>query len=142
RLLGARAVSAVLVDAQRTGVDRDLLAAVRDAGAAAIVVGDDLREWTAFGAAAQLPAQFTRRELVDALLAHASPISRTELRVEHRAAVIDGGWRGALVAVTGPGGAGSSTVAMALAQALASDAQNLGLVLLADLALDADLAML
>jgi MinD-like ATPase involved in chromosome partitioning or flagellar assembly len=142
RLLGAHAVSAVLVDARRTGVDRDLLAAARDAGAAAIVVGDDLRDWTALGATAQLPTQFSRRELVDTLDSCASPISRTELRVEHRAPIVDGAWRGSLVAVTGPGGTGASTVAMALAQAMANDAQNLGLVLLADLALDADLAML
>ena len=142
RLAGARAVSAVLLDAQRTGVDRDLLAAAGDAGAAVIVIGDDRRDWIALGAAAQLPSQFSRRELVDTLTACASPISRTDLRVEHRAEAVDVGWRGSLIAVTGPGGAGASTVAMALAQSLAGDARNLGLVLLADLALDADLAML
>ncbi len=43
RLRTGRAVSALLLDAQRTGVDRDLLDAARDVGAAVIVVGDDRR---------------------------------------------------------------------------------------------------
>jgi hypothetical protein len=46
------------------------------------------------------------------------------------------------VAVLGPSGAGSSTIAMAVAQGLGSDARYAGSVLLADLALDADLAFL
>ena len=141
RLRTGRAVSALLLDAQRTGVDRDLLDAARDVGAAVIVVGDDRRDWVALGAAAQVSPQFSRAELVALLATHASPISRVELRAEHPTGLVDGGWRGSLVAVTGPRGAGASTAAMALAQALAEDARNLGLVLLADLALDADLAM-
>ncbi len=52
------------------------------------------------------------------------------------------GWRGRLIAVTGRGGTGSSTVAMALAQGLADDARYAGMVVLADCSLDADLALL
>jgi hypothetical protein len=47
-----------------------------------------------------------------------------------------------VVAVTGPGGTGASTVAMALAQALGEDVRQAGMVLLADLRLHAELAML
>jgi hypothetical protein len=141
RLASGRAVSALLLDAQRTGVDRDLLDAARTAGAAAIVVGDGRRDWVALGAAAQLPGTFGRAELLDALRAHAPVIGAPGRAAEPVASVVDGGWRARLVAVTGPGGTGTSTVAMALAQGLAADPRNLGLVCLADLALDADLAM-
>ena len=141
RLRTGRSVSALLFDAQRTGVDRDIIDAARDSGAAVIVVGDGRRDWVALGAAAQLAPQFSRAELVAVLETSASPINQVDLEVRLPTAVRDGGWRGSLVAVTGARGAGASTVAMALAQALATDARNLGLVLLADLALDADLAM-
>jgi hypothetical protein len=47
-----------------------------------------------------------------------------------------------VAAVTGPGGTGASTTAMALAQALGDDVRNAGMVLLADLRLHAELAML
>ena len=93
RLRSGRAVSALLLDAQRTGVDRDLLDAARDVGAAVIVIGDDRRDWVALGAAAQLSPQFSRAELVALLATHASPISRVELRVEHPTGLVDGGWR-------------------------------------------------
>ena len=52
------------------------------------------------------------------------------------------GFRGHLVAVTGAPGAGRSTIAAALAQALATDPRHRDLVCLADLALDAEQAML
>jgi hypothetical protein len=57
-------------------------------------------------------------------------------------AVATPGWRGQVIAVTGAGGTGTSTMAMALAQGLAEDVRSHGRVLLADLALDADQAML
>ena len=47
-----------------------------------------------------------------------------------------------MVAVTGPGGTGVSTAAMALAQSLGDDVRAAGLVLLADLRLHAEQAML
>ncbi len=141
RLASGRPVSALLLDAQRTGVDRDLLDAARTAGAAAIVVGDARRDWVALGAAAQLPTPFGRVELVELLKVHAPVIGERPPTEPPVAPVVDGGWRGRLIAVTGPGGTGTSTVAMALAQGLAGDVRNLGLVCLADLALDADLAM-
>jgi MinD-like ATPase involved in chromosome partitioning or flagellar assembly len=52
------------------------------------------------------------------------------------------GWRGRLVAVAGAGGTGTSSVAVALAQGFADDKRYAGHVVLADLALNADHAML
>src|SRR4029453_8698916 len=53
-----------------------------------------------------------------------------------------GAWRGRLVAVTGAGGVGRSTLAMALAAGLAADPRDRGLVALADLALHGHQALL
>ena len=53
-----------------------------------------------------------------------------------------GGWQGTLVAVTGTAGAGASTVAAALTQGLGDDPRYAGVVVLADLALDAHQAVL
>jgi hypothetical protein len=51
-------------------------------------------------------------------------------------------WLGQLISVCGPGGTGASVVAMALTQGLAADPRLAGRVVLADLALRADQAML
>ena len=51
-------------------------------------------------------------------------------------------WRGRSVAVTGSGGIGRSTLAMALAAGLAADPRDAGLVVLTDLALHAEQALL
>lgn len=148
RLASGRAFSAVLVDAGVPGLDRDIGAAARAAGCAVLVVDDGRarRDWSALGAMAVLPAQLGRGDLLSALAEHASPIGRVDgagmpVGGEARPAG-PAGWRGALVAVTGAGGAGASTAAMAVAQALATDARHAGLVVLADLALDADQALL
>ncbi len=145
RLASGRAFSALLVDGGIGGVDRDLADTARAAGCAVLVVDDGRarRDWSALGASAVLPAGLGRAELRAAHAAPAPPIGRGAAA----AVPVDGdaapaGWRGALVAVTGARGAGTSTVAMALAQALAGDARHAGLVVLADLALDGDLAVL
>ena len=65
----------------------------------------------------------------------------TEVDLSTRPPVFTG-WQGRLVAVTGGGGVGTSTVAMAAAQGLAADLRDGGLVLLADLARRGDLALL
>jgi len=145
RLGSGRALSAVLVDSDLPGVDRDLFESARLAGCAVIVVdsGRVARQWGTLGASAVLPVEFARGDLHDALAAVSTPIGRGEaVALGDVAPPPPSGWRGRLIAVTGPGGAGSSTVAMALAQGLGTDARYAGLVLLADLALDADQAML
>lgn len=144
RLASGRAFSAVLVDAAVPGVDRDLADVVRSTGAAVLVVDDGRvrRDWAALGASAILPADFARGDLLDALGAYAAPIERGEAVGVTAAPAVATGWRGALVAVTGLAGAGASTLAAALSQGLADDPRNASTVLLADLALHADQAVL
>lgn len=145
RLASGRAFSAFVADAGLPAVDRDLIARAAAAGCAVLVVDDRrvVRDWAALGAAKVLPADFGRDDLLHALSAHARMVQRTHARTDELAArPVPSGWRGTVVAVTGPGGTGTSTVAMALAQALGDDVRNAGMVLLADLRLHAELAML
>jgi hypothetical protein len=145
RLASGRVFSAVLVDAAVPGLDRDLTDTARAAGCAVLVVDDARirRDWANLGVSAVLPADLGRAELLDALARHAVPIGRGEaIGALDLTAAATVGWRGDLVAVTGVRGAGASTVAMAVAQALSADARRAGLVVLADLALDADQAVL
>jgi hypothetical protein len=143
RLGSGRAFSAVLADGGLPGVDRDLLDTARHAGCAVFVVAGPgaERDWTSLGAGAVLAPEFGRTDLLDALEAHAARISRGDA-VSLTAPATPDGWRAPLIAVTGAGGGGASTAAIALAQGLAADARHAGLVLLADLALDADQAAL
>jgi hypothetical protein len=146
RLASGRAFSALLVDANLPGVDRDLVDSSRAGGCAALVVDDGTRatrDWLALGASAVLPGVFGREDLLDALATSARPIGRGDAReAEDDSRIPTSAWRGRLVAVAGVAGAGTSTVAMALAQGFGADSRNAGLVLLADLALHADQAML
>jgi hypothetical protein len=130
RLSGGRPYSALLADAR--AVDRDLIAAADAIGCAVLVVGR-----CAIAVTAELEPTFTRAELADALATRARPIERPD-RAPQPERMSPVGWRGKLVAVTGPGGTGSSTISMAVAEGLARH----GAVLLADLCRDAELAML
>jgi MinD-like ATPase involved in chromosome partitioning or flagellar assembly len=145
RLRSGRPFSALLIDGGLPGVDRDLLELAREHGCAPIVVVDGLeRDWAAIGATATLPAGFDSAEL-DALLAtHARPIARAD-DLPGRLSLPDmqrPGFRARVVAVTGAGGTGRSVVAMALAQGMATDPAHTDTVVLADLALHADQAVL
>ncbi len=143
RLSGGRSFSALLVGGDVGGLDRDLIDTTVTTGAAVIVVDAMTnRDWRELGVSGHLPAQFERADLMAALDEYAPPISRVAPTIATDVVEPDIGWRGRLVAVTGAGGTGSSTAAMALAQAIGADASNRGLVALADLALNADLAML
>ncbi len=149
-LASGRGFSAVLIDGDSPELDRDLLDDVRQAGAATIVVDDQVggRDWPALGALAVLPARFGRMELVAALDSHATPFDRADGSVERIRAIPTGsrsipdgmGLATRWVTVVG-GGTGASVLAMALAQQLAAGHGD-GDVVLADLALDADQAML
>ena len=141
RLSGGRRFSAVLLGAGAVGIDRDLLAVVRDVDAAPVVVVDEPgRDWLQLGAAAVVEADLDRQALLDVLRTVAAPIREVAAR--------DDAWRGPpapgrlgrLVAVTGPGGTGASTVAMAVAQGLVATGHRS--VVLADLRRVAELAML
>jgi len=144
RLAGGRPFSALLVDAGLTALDRDLIDAARTAGCAVIVVGGGraTRDWTGLGAAALLPAHFDRKDLLDTLAAHATMIGRADRPPDHAATGEIPGWQAPIAAVTGPGGTGASTAAVALAQGIAGDVRSRGGVLLVDLCLHAEQAML
>lgn len=145
RLRSGRTHSAVLVGSDATGADRDLLAAVNDAGAAAIVVASDDTDWSALGASDQLHEVFGRDDLLERLTSCAQPIGDDIGPASASTARADdasGTQRlGAMVAVVGRGGAGSSTLAAALTQAASHRAPSAAVVL-ADLARNGDQAML
>ena len=90
RIRSGITISAALVDASVSGVDRDLVSVANDAGVAVIVIADPrvTRDWRALGAAA-VPES------------------------------IPAGFAGNVVVVAGRGGAGASVVAMGIAQGLA-----------------------
>jgi hypothetical protein len=141
RLASGRPFSALLADAAVPAVDRDLLALAAERGCVAFVV-DDVRvrrDWRSIGAAAVLPPDFTRDDLLAALGQHARPVARSGPLPGDAASSAPPEWRGRVVAVTGPGGTGASACAIALAQGLAAAA---GGVVLADLQLHAEQAML
>ena len=144
RLDSGRSWSALLIDGSIPGLDRDLLDIARTAGAAVLVVDDPRvdRPWSDIGATAILPANLERDSLLTALAEHARPVARSTPRPDVSTAVATSPWRGRLVAVTGPGGTGASTVAALLAQGLGSEVTEQGLVVLADLALNADQAVI
>ncbi len=94
------------------------------------------------GVVAELPSDFGSDELLDVLTAHCVLIGRGDELPATLAEADLPLWLGQLFSVCGPGGSGASTAAMALAQGLAADARNSRRVVLADLALRADQAML
>ena len=143
-LASGRAFSALLVDGALPALDRDLVDAAAEAGCAVIVV-DDLRvtrDWNALGASTVINPVFERKDLLDVLVLHATPITRGDVVPGDEGAPPRAGWRAKVAMVCGPGGTGASTVAIALAQGLAQDLRYGGMVLLADLALHGEQAML
>lgn len=116
-----RRLSALIADAGAPRVDRELLHALTTTGAPTFVVTDGRvqRDWDALGAAAVLGPGFDLGQLLD-LLGHHSELVVDDVRVSARVrleeAEVD---RATMIAVTGSGGAGTSTVAMGIAQALA-----------------------
>jgi MinD-like ATPase involved in chromosome partitioning or flagellar assembly len=146
RLTSGRPFSAVLVDAGTGAIDRDLVDLARARDVAVIVVDDGRgrQDWAMIGVSGVLHSPFERGELLEALESNARRIgAATSLPIDAATpAPVSAIGRGRLVSVTGPGGTGSSTVAVALTQGLADDDQLAGRVVLADLKLQAELAML
>lgn len=152
RLESGRPWSCALLDGGLAVVDRDLLQAVRDAGAVALVIDDNRyrRDWVALGAGAVLPMALTREVLLDALASHATMVGVASASpLDESPGSISGDEldrvlaTSAIAVVCGPGGTGASTVAAALAQGLGEGPDRAGQrVVLADLALNAEQAML
>ena len=145
RLESGRPFSAVLLDASTVGLDRNVLDLAASVGCSPIIVDHGLvnRDWAELGAKAVIPEHFDAALLRDVLEENALPISRataapTELVSDDTGADLT---TGRVVAVTGAGGMGTSTIAMALAQGLARYASRRQ-VLLADMALRSGQAML
>ncbi|HVA74731.1 MAG TPA: hypothetical protein VNF71_09220 [Acidimicrobiales bacterium] len=145
RLGSGRLHSALVVDATLPSLDRDLVHAAGAAGTPVIVVRDTRRGGPSaadLGAAAELPADFDRDQLLDTLAAHCRAVGAGDRLPPALTDAPSPLWLAEMVTVCGPGGTGASTAAMALAQGMASDARNARRVLLADLARHADQAML
>ncbi len=146
RLRSGRPFSALLVDGGLAALDRDLVQLAGRQGCAVIAVDDgrSARSWRDLGVAAVLPADVERGVLLDALRAVARPIARHDdlPAASDQSEPASAPWRGRSVAVTGSGGVGRSTLAMALAAGLAADPRDAGLVVLTDLALHAQQALL
>ena len=143
-LTSGRAFSALLVDGGLPALDRDLVDRAREVGCAVIVV-DDLRvtrDWAALGASTVVNPVFERKDLLDVLAEHAAEITRGDVVPGEEDAPPRAGWRADVAMVCGPGGTGASTAAIALAQGLGDDLRYGGMVLLADLALHGEQAML
>lgn len=143
KLRSGRRYSAALFDSSLPALDRDLLGAAASAACAPMVVQSPggARDWVSLGAVSVLRPSFTAAELLAALRAHAGQVPWADDRGwgdEDRS----GSSLARLVAVCGPGGTGSSTIAMALAQGLAARSPAAWSVCLADLALHAELSML
>ncbi len=113
-----RRVSALLVDAGLVSVDRDLVGRARDAGTPTLVIDDGRshRDWESLGAAEVLPSQLEPDQLMEALTRHSRPVNLPDRRIA-RANFDDPAERPSpLIAVTGGGGTGSSTISAAVAQ--------------------------
>ncbi len=147
RLSSGRRFSAVLIDGVVHGLDRDVLTNCVAAGAAVVVVdaADAPRDWLTLGAAAVVGPLFSPDELLEVLRAVASPVGSGVMDPAPSASPSPTA-SGSLVAVTGPGGTGASTLAAALAQELSAGERGRGSpglrVVLADLCRRADQAML
>ncbi|MFP5255655.1 MAG: hypothetical protein ACLGI8_07365 [Acidimicrobiia bacterium] len=146
RLRSGRAFSALVVDDTVVGLDRDLLEESGRAGCAVVVVesGRAGRPWEELGASAVLAPDFDAPALMQVLSQVARPVgAETTTALSVAEAISPSGRpegnRGRLIVVTGAGGTGSSTVAMAISQHAARGGVD---VVLADLALHAEQAML
>lgn len=113
-----RRVSALLADAGLASIDRDLVGRARDAGTPTLVMDDGRthRDWESLGAAEVLAPGLDPDGLMEALSRHCRPVDRPDRRIARAAFDAPAERRAPLIGVTGGGGAGSSTLAAAVAQ--------------------------
>ncbi len=129
-LMAGRVVSAVLLDASSTHLDRDLVSAIRSSGVSPIGVESNRspRDWDSLNCDAVLNEEFDRDDLLSAVRRHARPVD--DIPSVKRAILdrADRSARGDLIAVMGTGGSGSTTIAMALAQGLGATDSSVALL--------------
>lgn len=145
QMLSGRPLSSVLVDGGLPGLDRDLLAVAAERDIAVIIARDPRvpTDWLSLGANAVLDSNFDRSALLGALASTATLLSRAEPAIhDPESNTSSSPLQGHCFAVLGTGGAGASTVAMAIAQGLGRSVGFSGSTALADLCLRADQAML
>lgn len=144
RLASGRPFSAALVDGGVLGLDRDLVALATEHGCQVIVVSSTDRDWSSIGVAAVLEPTFGPTDLAGVLESVAQPIGRVVdvPRIEDDDASPAADFRAPTIAVTGTGGCGQSTLAVAIAQGMAEDPAHRGNVVLADFARHADQAVI
>lgn len=142
RLHSTRQYSAALVDAGVAALDRDLVDMAGRVDCAVVVVDrrPPRRDWAGIGASLVLPEDFGAPELLAALRTFALPVTTgaTTLEVDLAPRYSFEQPLGSIIAVCGSGGTGVSTLSVALAQGL----HEAGPILLADLALRAQQALL
>ncbi len=142
RLESGQAFSAVLADASTNGLDRDLLDLANAVGCAPIIIDHGLvdRDWQSLGARVVLDERFDAGDLLSALEDNSFRIGRGEVAHRSETDEPEAVPTGRVVAVTGAGGIGTSTVAMAAAQGLVRHEERQK-ILLADMALRSSQAM-
>ena len=144
RLGSGRAYSALLLDEDSPGIDRDVLSLAAESGCASFIVSgpNPRRRWTELGACELLELPLTASALHSALRTHARSVERIDnLSLRENARDLES-LPGRLITVVGPGGSGTSTTAMAIAQGAALDPGHGGSVALVDACLDSSLAVL
>ncbi len=122
-LLGTgRPLSLVLVDAGVTALERDLVADVVAAGSSVVVVDDGRhrRDWEALGCAEVVVPAADPAVVAELLARRGRRVDAAARRPARATGLGRRTSRSTVVAVTGTGGAGASTVAAAVAQSLGS----------------------
>lgn len=142
RLETGQPFSAVMADASTNGLDRDLIDLANAVGCTPIIIDHGLvdRDWQALGARAVLDERFDAGDLLAALEDNAHRIGRGEVQQRVEGSSEQQVATGKIVAVTGAGGIGTSTIAMAAAQGLVRHDERQK-ILLADMALRSSQAM-
>lgn len=138
-LASGRDIDAVLLDGASVQVDRDLVGSIARHGSVPVGVeaASVVTDWEALGVTGVLGADFDAAELTS-LLGRICDQRAVGSRRLIRASLDQDETPATTISVCGPGGAGTSVVAMALAQGMAQDA---GSVVLLDGAVRGHLAM-
>jgi hypothetical protein len=142
----SRMFSAALLDAGMSGIDRDTIHQLCDAGVAVLIVSDPRidRDWISLGANKILSNNISKAELLDALVDTSELIpsvhDQFEVRIDTETSLPP--IRGTIVTTVGSGGAGTTTVAMGIAEAFGKRTATANHTVLADFCLNSELAML